>query len=408
MKILIVSQYFWPENFRINDIASYFEEESHDVEVLTGIPNYPDGKIYEAYKKDKKHFKYFNKTKVTSLPIPPRGNNKFAIFINYLTFLVFGSLYGLIKLRKNYDIVLVFQPSPITVVIPALIISRLTNSNLVLWVLDLWPQSLQAVNILRNDSLLYKLSEKIVSWIYLNCDLVLASSMGAVELITEQTHYKNENIKYFPNWAEEYSDREDSEISNILSKDKNFKISFAGNLGKGQNLECLIKALKDALKVNNKISLYLIGTGWNMSHLKRLAHELSLTKSVHFLGRVESKYIPSILKESDVLFVGLKDDPVYNVTIPGKLPSYLMLGKPVLSSLGDEGHRIIEDSCGGFSSKPNDINSLSKNILKAASLTSSELHNIGLQGRSYALANFKKEYLLKKLQNLLKVLKLNN
>lgn len=407
MKILIISQYFWPENFRINDIASYLEEESHEIEVLTGIPNYPDGKIYEAYKRNTKSFKYFNNVKVIRLPIPPRGNNKFTILINYLCFLVFGSVYGLFKLKKDYDIILVFQPSPITVVIPGLIISRLANSKLVLWVLDLWPQSLQAVNILKNDSRLYKLSEKIVSWIYSKCDLILASSVGAAKLIAEQINNKSENIIYFPNWAEEYIDREDSEVSNVLSQDKHFKIAFAGNLGKGQNLECLLQALNDALKINNKISLYLIGTGWNMHNLIRLVNDLSLTNNVHFLGRVESKYIPSILEESDILFVGLKDDPVYNVTIPGKLSSYLMLGKPVLSSLGDEGHRIIEDSSGGFSSKPNDIISLSENILKAASLTSYELHEIGLQGQTYAMANFKKEYLLNKLQTLLKVLKLN-
>ena len=159
MRILIVTQHFWPEDFRINELAIGFIDNGHDVSVLTGYPNYPEGKIYSDFKKDKDGFKEFNSIKITRIPILPRGSSKFTLALNYLSFVLSGMLLGPLLLRKKkFDMIFVFEPSPITVCLPAIFLKYLKSSKLSLWVLDLWPQSLYAVGYLRKNSVIVKLT----------------------------------------------------------------------------------------------------------------------------------------------------------------------------------------------------------------------------------------------------------
>ena len=167
MRILIITQYFWPEDFRINEIVDDFSKRGHEINILTGEPNYPEGYLFKDYIKDKKKFSSYKGCQIKRLPVFRRGSNKFSLLLNYISFVVYASIYGIFRYSKNdFDNIFVFEPSPITVCLPAIFIKYKTNTPLTLWVLDLWPQSLTALNFIKNNSFLYKTIENLVKFIY--------------------------------------------------------------------------------------------------------------------------------------------------------------------------------------------------------------------------------------------------
>ena len=397
MRLLIVSQYFWPEDFRINELVRDFSEKGHELTILTGVPNYPEGKIFPEYKKNKKAFIKFGTCRIIRIPAFPRGSNKLSLFLNYLSFVVLGSLYGLFYSSKiKFDLIFVFEPSPIFVCIPAILLKWLKKKPITLWVLDLWPQTLSAVGIFKKKSIFIRFIGLIVRFIYRNCDLILGQSRSFVKEIRKFSD-SPEKVKYFPNWYENiYSQSNYSLAEEIEIKDDTFKIMFAGNIGEAQDFPTILRAMK-AIKGSN-ISLYLIGDGRKSGWVRDNIRALNLQSSIKVLGRFPSARMPEFFLHADALLVSLKPDEIFDKTIPGKLQSYLASKKPVIGVLNGEGKKVIlESECGKVVTPGNHLG-LAKAIEEMNSMPKSELLLMGENGFNYAKENFEKEKLYKDLQ----------
>lgn len=399
MKLLVVSQYFFPEDFRINELVSDFVQRGHEVTVLTGRPNYPEGKIFKEYIKNKKKFNQFAGSKVIRCPIPSRGSSKISLILNYISFIFFGTIYGLQAVKKNkFDNIFVFEPSPITVCLPAIFIKKIFRIPVTFWVLDLWPDTLEAVGMLNRKTIIWKILDRLVKFIYNNCDLILGQSRGFVEEIKKYCS-DDADVKFFPNWIEEvYSKPISSKKTGLISEDPTIlKIIFAGNIGEAQDFPTIVSAVKSVSK-EQKILLYVLGDGRFKENLKRLIQINDLQNNIILLGRYPITDMPTFFHEADALLVSLKSNNILDKTIPGKVQSYLNSNKPVLAVLSGEGASIIKDARSGFVSKPGHADSLASSIKDLALLSNEERLAMGMSGYAYAQKHFKKEKILDELE----------
>ena len=397
MNILIVSQYFWPEDFRINDLANDFIKKGHEVSVLTGSPNDPEGRTFPEYKKNKKKFSNYNSIKIYRLPVFPRGNSKISLLINYISFVISGIFLAPFKLRKqSIDLIFVFEPSPITVCIPAILIKCIKKSKLCLWVLDLWPHSLYAVGYIKKDSFIISLARLLVRFIYSRCDIILGTSKSFVNEIKKDSK-PNQIIKFFPNWYESFYEVENVKPAIEIKKDKeNFNLIFAGNLGDAQDIPTIINGML-VLQRQKNIKLYLIGDGKRYKWIKESIKNNNLSDTVFLLGRFPAKRMPEFFYHADAMIMSLKPHEVYDQTIPGKLQSYLISKKPILGLLGGEGAEIIKECECGVLAIPGDPESFAKSIIKVSGLKDSEREVLGSNGFNYAKQNFNKHILFHEL-----------
>ena len=399
MKILIVTQHFWPEDFRINELSQDFVNKGHEVCVLTGTPNYPEGKIYPDYIKNKENYSTYNSINIKRLPVFPRGRNKFTLLCNYLSFVFSGIFFGPIILRKyKFDLIFVFEPSPISVCIPAIFLKYLKKSKICLWVLDLWPQSLYAVGYFKKEALVIKIVRRIVRYIYSKCDIILGTSQSFVKEIKKDCN-PDKIVKFFPNWYETFYENHKVEpATQIPRTELNFNLIFAGNLGDAQDIPTIIDAMY-ILKDYGSIKLYIIGDGKRYSWLKKIIRDKELEHNIHLLGRHSSKKMPSFFLNADALIVSLKPHEVYDQTIPGKLQSYLISKKPIIGMLGGEGAEIINQSKCGINAIPGNPDSMADAILELSKLDRSSRHKLAENGFNYAKNHYNKDMLFNKLNN---------
>ena len=242
MKILIVSQYFWPENFRVNELAEELLKNGHNVTILTGLPNYPDGEIFQEFRENKINFSIYKGIKIIRVPIYPRKKGRVNLILNYLSFLVSATFYVLFKLRKKrFDFVLTFQLSPITSAIPSIFYSLMNHSVHILWVLDLWPETLIDLGILKKKFNI-KIFRIFVNWIYRRSDIILAQSKSFVENIKKFIPYKKIFIIILLGEANLFSNN--IKPTDEIKPSEKFTILFAGNIGEAQDFKSVIKAVK--------------------------------------------------------------------------------------------------------------------------------------------------------------------
>lgn len=400
MNILIITQYYWPENFKINTLAQEFTKNGHKVTVLTGIPNYPTGKFFPGYSFFNNKIEYKDEIKIIRSKVIRRYNSKgYNLFLNYFSFALFSSL-KIFFLKKEYDAIFVYQPSPITVGIPALIAKYCFKIPIFFWVQDLWPQSLTDAGGVKNK-LILKIAEKLTQLIYKHSDIILIQSEGFREYIRNQG-VKNEKIHFLPNPTEKFY-----KIEQIrkLYKDKfkiGFNIIFAGNIGEAQDFENIISAADIVKSYNQKVYWNIFGDGRFKKYYENKVIELGLQENFFFKGSVESTEMPYYFACADVLLVSLKESKIFNLTIPAKLQSYLACGKPIIGSILGNGAKIILDSNSGFTSMPGNPNELSKIVLKMANLETSIRNKFGDNARSYYEKHFDSDLLYNKLESLMK------
>jgi colanic acid biosynthesis glycosyl transferase WcaI len=345
MRILIVSQYFWPEYFRINDLALELSK-THTVEVLTGEPNYPSGHIFSDFKKNKKNFDYLEQIKIYRVPIFPRkSGSKLLLTINYLSFLLSSIFYGSFLLRKKkYDIILTFATSPIIVALISIFLSKLKKSKHILWLLDLWPIVLHDLKIINKNSFLFKLFTKLVNYIYNNADLILCQSLAFKKEIKknlDKRFYKK--LIYFPSWPEEslnnFSNDKISYIQDVY--DKNFtNILFTGNIGQSQNFDLVLRLFKYFDLKKNKIKLYIAGEGREYLNLSSYLYKNNI-KNIVMMGWVPFNLLQYYFINTDFLLISLGYKETFDKTIPGKFQTYLKYKKPIIGLLGGETNKII-------------------------------------------------------------------
>jgi len=397
MRILVISQYFWPENFRINDLVQDLIDRGHEVTVLTGLPNYPSGKVFSDFRKKPEMFSKFSGAKIVRVPLITRGNGGFRLVLNYLTFALSASLVGFFRLRKSsFDVIFVCQLSPVTVGIPAVVFRSLKRIPVVFWVLDLWPETLSALGY--RSKIILKLVGGLVSFIYNRCDLILGQSKGFIKNINKYCS-QPQKFRYFPSWSETlFSEKSTVLAPEVQEKSKVFNIVFTGNIGQSQDFPTILDAV-ELLKPHKDIRWLVVGDGRDADWVKKEIFKRGLSGSVEMLGRYPLDRMPSFISHADVLLVTLKKEPAFSLTIPGKVQSYLASGIPIVGMLDGEGARVISESQAGFVCPAGDSHGLANLILEMKSLTKVERERLGKNGKSYTEREFNRSKLINQLEN---------
>lgn len=400
MKILIVTQYYFPENFKSNDLSFELQKRGHDVTVLTGLPNYPEGKLYDNYGVFKNRKQVVNGVKITRALLLPRGKGGgLKLFLNYYTFAFFASIKAFfLGLNNRYDAIIVHEPSPITQFYPALLIKKIWRTPIYFWVMDLWPESLSIAGGIKNKRIL-NYYEAVVKSFYKNSEKILITSKGFRQSINEKGDFDSK-IVYFPNWAED-SISEGNKKSEIPSLPDGFKVMFAGNIGEAQDLENIMKAALE-LKEQKSINFVLVGDGRKMPFVQEFVEKNQLEDTVHLTGRFPVEAMASFFSKADVMLVTLKDDPIFNLTVPAKMQAYMSASKPIIAMLNGEGAgNIMEAEC-GFAVAAGDYKALAETILKTSELQKIKLDKMGENAREFYEENFKMTACISNLEKILK------
>ena len=397
MNILIVSQYFWPENFRINDLTQELVQRGHSVTVLTGIPNYPAGTVFEEYRQKPKAFENYSGARVFRAPMLARGNGAVRLFLNYLSFVIGACLYGPWRLRgQQVDAIFVFEPSPVTVGLPAIVLGRIKRAPVVFWALDLWPETLAAIRVVSSPIVLGWVGH-LVRFIYERCTLVLGQSRGFLPKIAKYCS-DAKKIRYFPSWSEEIFNEADFVPAPEVPVQKGvFNVLFAGNIGEAQDLPAVLNAA-ESLMHNGAIRWLIVGNGRRSAWLHEEVARRGLQSTVLLLGRFPVERMPSFYAHADALLVSLKKDPVFSLTIPGKVQSYLMAGVPILGMLDGEGAQVITDSNAGLVCAAGNSEGLASAVLEMFAMNVDQRKQLGVSGRDYAQKEFGRGLLMDQLE----------
>jgi glycosyltransferase involved in cell wall biosynthesis len=390
MKVLLVSQYFWPESFGINALSRALTDGGVELTVLTGKPNYPDGEVFSGYSAFGVLRETYDGARVIRLPLVPRGKrSSVRLALNYLSFALAGIVFGPGLLRgKQFDAVLVYAPSPLLQALPAIWLSRIKRAPCALWVQDLWPESLSATGFVKSAWIL-GLIERVVRFIYRHTDVVLVPSEAFRQPI-ERLGVSPSAIQFYPNaYLDEPLVPHDSEAVNTLAADiaSGFSIVFAGNLGTAQALDTVLDAAACLQEQGDDIRFFLIGSG---SQSVWLADEVSRRGlyNVVLPGRFPPGAMPLLYASASALLVSLRDEPIFAYTIPSKLQGYLAAGKPVIASLNGEGAKIVVAADAGVGCAAGDADALAQASLSLYRMPADRRAKMGENARRYALQNF--------------------
>jgi colanic acid biosynthesis glycosyl transferase WcaI len=403
MRILIVTQYFWPEEFRVNDIVKYFLKKGYQVDVLTGLPNYPNLQIYNEYQKNKQKYNNYVGANIIRVPIILRGNGSpIKLFLNYLSFVLSAIIIGSYKIRKkNYDIIFTFATSPITVAVPAIFYSFIKNTPHILWVLDIWPDILKELKIIKSKFFINFL-RIIVNFIYNNVDVILAQSKGFKQIISQNVKDASK-IFYFPAWSENLRryDNDDDILSDLNKYKNQFNIVFTGNIGEAQNFENIIAAA-ELVKDEKNLNWLIIGTGRKVFEYSELIKKKNI-KNFIFFGHRPIEQIQIFHNLASILLISLAGGKFLSTTIPGKFQTYLGSNKFILGFLKGSAAELIEESKAGIVINPNSPEELANSIMHLKSnpkiLQDAILNNYG---KKYLEKNFNKELILLELEQYFK------
>lgn len=388
MKVMLVSQYFYPEQFKCNDVAFDLVKRGYEVTVATGIPNYPDGKFFNGYGIFKKRKEKINGVNVIRIPLVPRGKGRgFEIAINGFSWALIASVWAFFHaLRNKYDYVLVHESSPVTQAFPATVIKKMQRIPFYFWVLDLWPESLTSAGGVTNKYVLGFFTS-MVRFLYKQSDKILISSKGFKHSICAKGNFADKMV-YFPNWAEDVIDT-DLASYEIPQLPDGFKVMFAGNIGEAQDFEHILAAAHK-LKDNKEIKWIILGSGrkkeWVINYIK----ENGLQDTVHLMGSYPVDAMPAFFSKADVMLVSLKDELIFNLTVPAKLQAYMAAGKPVVAMLNGDAAQLVDEAKCGLASSAGNSDGLVHNILQLKDMNKDELTSLGMNGREFYKKYFDK------------------
>ena len=413
MKILFVCQYFYPEVFRGNDIAFHWAEQGHDVHVVCGIPNYPQGKFYEGYGLFKRRHEELvsgsngGSLKVTRLPIFPRGNGKVMLMLNYFSYLVVAWIWMLFHaLFHKYDRLFVQQLSPVMMSAPGVLYKRLRGTPLYTWVLDLWPESLTAAGGINNKWVLGFFKHFVKSE-YSHSDKILISSRSFERSILEYGDYAPKLV-YFPQWADgmDSSELSGESLESVREVERSgvlkdgFKLMFAGAVGEAHGFECTMQAAL-LTKVHKEIKWVIVGDGRRLDWVREFVKEHGLEETVLTLGRFPAETMPWFFQQADVMLVTLSDDPLFRLYAPAKISSYMASAKPIVAVLNGEGADVIKDADCGWSLPAGDAEGFAKLAVELSQTDKAVLGEKGRKAAMYYRNHYLKEKCLKDLDNLI-------
>lgn len=387
--ILVVTQYYYPENFRINDITKEWIKRGYKVTVITGIPNYPKGRFYKGYGYFRKRKEIIDGVKVIRLPLIPRFNNSIFLALNYISFVISGWFWAKFT-RIKADLVFNFEVSPMTQALPAIWFAKRRKIPFYIYVQDLWPDNLITVGGVKNNFIINQV-DKMVDKIYRNTKKILVTSQGFKESIKDRNINENK-IEVWYQYAEDFYVPQKVRTNNINNK---FSVVFTGNIGEAQGLEILPKTALELKKrgFEKSVIFRIIGDGRNKNNLITEVESSGVKDMFEFYSQVLASDIPKILAESDVAFVSFKNNELFSKTIPAKLQSYMACGMPLLAVATGETKRIVEESYSGLVSDPDDVIKLVDNITYLFS-NFDDLSVMSLNSLNYNRKHFNKNDLM--------------
>ncbi len=400
--ILVVSQYFWPEDFRVNELVIGFQKNGYNVEVLTGRPNYPSGSTFKDFKENPKKFSVYRDIKIHRVWQFPRGTSTLGLLANFISFMLMSCLYSLFRLRKKkYDVVFGVQLSPILSVISAILCKKMLRVPLHLWVLDIWPDSVASVKI-NPKSLLYISLEKLCRAIYSSADILFLSSSGFKKRLLDMKICGPKLVE-LPQWVEsvytqdiEFGGQKDCEVKNILSPWSEKKIFlFAGNVGEAQDFSSILSGFKNSGCLDELVFL-ILGDGRYKDTVLEIISSNELTGCVFYLGRYPGDYMPLFYYYADFLVFSLMDLPIFALTLPGKIQSYMSSGTPIVGMVNGEAAAVIREAKCGFTVPSGDIQGFSKVLNNCCSESSENMIMLGKNGKKYAARNYNFDSLIGK------------
>ena len=390
-KVLVVCQYYHPEPFRITDICEELARRGYEVAVLTGEPNYPEGVIYPGYEGHQRSDEVINEVKVHRCPIVPRKTGAAYRMLNYYSFPRSVSKYiksgkCVASDGKPYDLVFVNQLSPVMMAQPAIEYKKLYKVPLVLYCLDLWPESLVAGGITRKSAV-YKYYHGVSGKIYRACDRILVTSRNFAEYMQSEFGIAKNKTGYLPQYAEDL-------FSQLPAKEpgESFDLVFAGNIGAAQSVDTVLYAA-DRLR-NDPVKFHIVGGGIKLEELKELSKKLQLP-NVEFYGRLPLEDMPKFYSMADAMLVTLQADPLLSQTLPGKVQSYMAAGKPIIGSADGETASVINASGCGLCGKAEDAGELAENIKRF--IYGTGIASAGKKSKEYYESNFSRASFYEKL-----------
>lgn len=399
MKILLVTQYFYPENFKSNDIAFELAKRGYEVDALVGIPNYPEGKYYKGYGLFKKRHEVVNGVHVYRAFQTPRGKGGWHLPLNYLTYVISGCIDVLSYfVWKKYDCVICHETSPIFQAYPGLLVSKLRKIPFYMWVLDIWPDAMRSGGGIKYEKLIGWVDRR-VKGIYKDCTKIMISSKRFTESILPKGDFADK-IVYFPNWSEDMLEMPSD--YHIPELPDGFKIMIAGNLGKSQNLDAVAEAMVQ-LRDLPEVKWIFVGDGSRKEWLDQFIVDNGLQDCAYTLGRYPFAAMPAFFAKADAMLVTLRAEfPHLGMVVPARLQSYMSAGRPVLAMIGPGGQDIIREADCGYAVDAGDVDTFVKVIREKVLMDRDGFEEKGKNGRIYFENNYQKADCIDHLEEIIK------
>lgn len=395
-RILVVSQHYWPENFRITDMCKGFIEEGCVVDVLCGLPNYPDGEWFEGYRytgprrEEQGGVQIFRAGEVRR-----RGNTGVRIFLNYISFPL-CALVNLPRLHgRRYDVVFCYETSPVLMMLPAVVYAKMHRIPLVTYVLDLWPENMYSVLPVKNTAL-RAVASGVSHWFYRRSERLIAMSDALGKKLEDIA--PNAKVAVIPQYCEDFylQDVQNSELQSRFAH--KFAIVFAGNISPAQDLSLLVTcAEKLRAAAQTAIHFVIVGDGMSRAALEEEIAQKQVGDYFTFEGQKPVSEIPAYHTMAGALFAALAKSDDLGLTVPAKITSYLAAGRPCLVAMDGEGARVVTQAGAGYACAAHDADALVQNMLRLAHMPAEARASMGTRGREYFTVHFKRDKLLRQI-----------
>lgn len=393
--ILVITQYYYPEQFRITDVCEKLANDGNNVTVLTGLPNYPEGIVKEEYRKFRRRKEKINDVTIIRSFLFGRGNGAARLFLNYLSFMI-SAIFKKRKLSHTYDAVFVYQISPVTQIYPAYVYAKKFKCPLIVNCQDVWPEVIKVYGI-KENSLLFKLVKKYSIYLYEKADKILVSSQGFTEYLTNVCNVELDKIKYLPNHAESFY----TTFENNVFKNDKVHLMFAGNIGIAQNLITLINAVTLIPEnLQSQLIVDIVGDGSYMNEFKDIVENKELDDIFQFHGKKRIDELKYYYELADAYIMTLEGGTFVSRTVPSKLQGYMGAGKPILAAIDGEAQKIIKESNCGLYCNAGDFEKFSKILIDFISNVE-KYREMGNNGREFYFNNYTIKIYIKRLIELI-------
>ena len=398
-RILVVTQHFWPENFRINDIVEGFLADGIEVDVLCGLPNYPKGEWFDGYDANGPFEEHFGTAQVFRCrEVPRKGNTSVRIFLNYVSW-PWNARWALSRLPGGYDAVFCFNTSPVLMCWPAVVYARKHRIPCVNYVLDIWPENLYSVLPVKNP-LLRGIAQGVSDWLYRRCDRLIAMSAPLQKRLCERTGKPAAQVAVIPQYCEDFYAIPCPDANLRQQFGGRFNLVFTGTFTPAQSLDTVIRAVAKARVAGaENLHLLLVGDGMSRSELEQLVRQLDAGSFVTFYGSVPAREVPRFTTLADALLISLSDSPDLGLTVPAKLASYMAAGKPVVASLDGAGADAVRAAGCGVVSDACDVDALAQNLVTLCAMSADRRAELGRCAKVYYLENYRRSILLRRLES---------